>query len=185
MGSIDTRALASHQVAITLASMTFMVPVGIGAATSVRVGRAVGRGDAAGTRLAGLLGIGVGAAFMSGAALAFLLAPELLARLITNQAPVIAAALPLVLVAAVFQLSDGVQAVAAGALRGAGDTRLPLVANLGGHYLIGLPLGIVCAFEWGLGAQGLWWGLSAGLTVVAAILTHRFVRLSSRPVARV
>jgi len=117
-------------------------------------------------------------------AVTFLLMPDILARLITNQAAVIAAALPLILVAAVFQLSDGVQAVAAGALRGAGDTRIPLAANLAGHYLIGLPLGVVCAFRWGLGAQGLWWGLSAGLTTVATILTLRFLRISARPVAR-
>jgi len=184
MGNIDARALASHQVAITLASATFMVPVGIGTATSVRVGHAVGRGDSRGTRLAGVVGIGTGALFMLCSAVTFLLMPDILARLITNQAAVIAAALPLILVAAVFQLSDGVQAVAAGALRGAGDTRIPLAANLAGHYLIGLPLGVVCAFRWGLGAQGLWWGLSAGLTTVATILTLRFLRISARPVAR-
>ena len=184
MGNIDARALASHQVAITLASATFMVPVAIGAATSVRVGHAVGRGDAPAARLAGVVGIATGAVFMLCSALTFLLAPELLARLITNQPGVIAAALPLVLVAAVFQLSDGVQAVAAGALRGAGDTRVALAANLGGHYLIGLPLGLLCAFRWGLGAQGLWWGLSAGLTVVACVLTARVVRVTSRPVER-
>jgi MATE family multidrug resistance protein len=98
---------------------------------------------------------------------------------------VIQAVIPLLFVAAVFQLSDGVQAVAAGALRGAGDTRFALVANLCGHYLIGLPLGALLAFELGFGASGLWWGLSAGLTCVAIGLTLRFVRLSARPIARV
>lgn len=185
MGNIGTRELAAHQVAITLASSTFMVPVGVGAAASVRVGRAVGRQDAPGTRLAGLVAIGAGSAFMLAAALTFLLVPRLLAGIITSESAVIDAVVPLLFVAAVFQLSDGVQAVAAGALRGAGDTRFALFANLGGHYLIGLPLGVLLAFSLGIGARGLWWGLSAGLTCVAAGLTLRFLRLSARPIARV
>ena len=185
MGNIGTRELASHQVAITLASATFMVPVGIGAAASVRVGRAVGRQDAPGTRLAGVLSIAVGGAFMTAAALMFLFAPRLLAGIITSERAVIDAVVPLLFVAAVFQLSDGIQAVAAGALRGAGDTRFTLLANLAGHYLIGLPLGALLAFSLGIGATGLWWGLSAGLTCVAIGLTVRFLRLSKRPIARV
>jgi multidrug resistance protein, MATE family len=185
MGNIGTRALAAHQVAITLASATFMIPVGIGAAASVRVGRAVGRADPPGTRLAGLVAIGTGCAFMVLAALAFLLAPRAIAGIITSELGVIDAVVPLLFVAAVFQLSDGVQAVAAGALRGAGDTRFALIANLCGHYLIGLPIGTLLAFRLGLGASGLWWGLSAGLTAVAIALTLRFVRLSSRPIQRV
>ncbi len=84
-----------------------------------------------------------------------------------------------------FQLSDGVQAVAAGALRGAGDTRFPLATNVFGHYCVGLPLGVALAFGWGLGARGLWWGLSAGLAVVALVLSLRFIRLSARPIAPV
>ncbi len=185
MGNIDARALAGHQVAITLASATFMVPVGIGAAASVRVGHAIGRGDGPGTRRAGVIGLLSGMAFMSLAAISFLLVPKQLAGVITDKQDVIAAAVPLLFVAAVFQLSDGVQAVAAGALRGAGDTRFPLFANLAGHYLIGLPLGVLLAFHFGLGARGLWWGLSAGLTGVAVALTVRFVKISSRRVLRV
>lgn len=184
MGNIDARALAGHQVAITLASATFMVPVGIGAAASVRVGHAIGRGDVPGTRLAGVIGLSSGAAFMGVAALCFLLVPRQLAGIITDKPDVIAAAVPLLFVAAVFQLSDGAQAVAAGALRGAGDTRFPLFANLAGHYLIGLPVGVLLAFHFGLGARGLWWGLSAGLTGVALALTTRFMRVSSRSVLR-
>ncbi len=141
MGNIDARALAGHQVAITLASATFMVPVGVGAAASVRVGKAIGRGDQAGTRLAGLVGLAAGTSFMLLSALAFLFFPRELAAVISDKADVIAAAVPLLSVAAVFQLSDGAQAVAAGALRGAGDTRFPLIANLAGHYLVGLPIG--------------------------------------------
>ncbi len=185
MGNIDARALAGHQVAITLASASFMVPVGIGAAASVRVGHAIGRCDGPGTRRAGTTALFSGMAFMSLAALAFLLVPRQLAGIITDKPEVIAAAVPLLFVAAVFQLSDGAQAVAAGALRGAGDTRFPLLSNLSGHYLIGLPLGVLLAFHYGMGARGLWWGLSAGLTGVAISLTIRFVRISSRRVLRV
>lgn len=185
MGNIDARALAGHQVAMTLASATFMVPVGIGAAASVRVGHAIGRGDGPGTRRAGVTGLLAGMAFMSLAALSFLLVPRQLAGIITDQPDVIAAAVPLLFIAAVFQLSDGAQAVLAGALRGAGDTRFPLFANLGGHYLIGLPIGVFLAFYCGLGARGLWWGLSAGLTGVAVALALRFLRVSSRRVLRV
>ena len=106
------------------------------------------------------------------------------AGIITDEIDVIETVVPLLFVAAVFQLSDGVQAVAAGALRGAGDTRFPLLANLGGHYLVGLPLGVALGFGLGLGARGLWWGLSAGLTCVAVALALRFWHASSRPIAR-
>jgi MATE family multidrug resistance protein len=184
MGNLDARSLAAHQVAITLASATFMVPVGIGAATSVRVGQAIGRQDAPGTRLAGMTGIGVGMGFMLCSAAAFLLLPRLLASVITSEVDVIEAVVPLLFVAAIFQLSDGVQAVASGALRGAGDTRFPLWANLGGHYLVGLPLGVLLGFGMGFGAAGLWWGLSAGLTCVAVALALRFRHASARPIAR-
>jgi MATE family, multidrug efflux pump len=185
VGRGDPRSLAAHQVAITIASTTFMVPVGIAAAAAARVGRAVGRGDARATRTAGLGGLGAGAVFMLLAALLFLLAPRALAGLLSSDRGVIDRAAPLIGIAALFQLSDGVQAVAAGALRGAGDTRAPLVANLVGHYLVGLPLGIALCFGLGLGARGLWWGLSAGLSVVAFVLALRFIRASAKPLPRV
>jgi MATE family multidrug resistance protein len=185
IATIDSRSLAAHQVAITLASTSFMVPVGIGAAASVRVGHAVGRGDVAATRLAGLVSMAAGVAFMLFSAAIFVLLPRTLAAAVTNERGVIDAVVPLLFVAAVFQLSDGLQAVAAGALRGAGDTRFPLGANLVGHYLIGLPIGVLLGFGLGLGARGLWWGLSAGLTCVAIALGLRFIRVSARPIARV
>ena len=110
--------------------------------------------------------------------------PEAIASVITNEPAVIEAALPLLVIAAAFQLSDGVQAVAAGALRGAGDTRWPLAANLIGHYGVGLPLGCLLTFGLDMGPSGLWWGLSAGLSAVAIALTFRFIRLSARPIRR-
>lgn len=177
-------AVAGHQVALTLASFSFCVALGVAAATSVRVGHHIGAGESARARRAGFLGLGAGATFMSLSALAFAIAPRLLARLLTDEAEVIAAAAPLVVIAAVFQLSDGAQAVGAGALRGAGDTRLPLWANLLGHYLVGLPVAVLLGFSFGLGAKGLWWGLSAGLTAVAIGLVLRFHRLTLRPLTR-
>jgi MATE family multidrug resistance protein len=113
------------------------------------------------------------------------MAPHGLARLFAGDDRVVEAAAPLLAIGALFQLSDGVQAVATGALRGAGDTRFPLIANVLGHYVVGLPLGIALAFGCGLGARGLWWGLTAGLAIVALVLSVRFIRLSAEPIARV
>jgi len=110
--------------------------------------------------------------------LAFALFPRAITRLVTNQENVIAAALPLMLVAAVFQLSDGIQAVGAGVLRGAADTRYAFVANLIGHWGVGLPVALLLGFTFHLGIVGLWWGLCVGLTVVAVLLFLRFERLS-------
>lgn len=180
MGNLGQTALAAHQVAITLASATFMIPLGIGAAASVRVGQAVGARDDAGVRRAGLCALAAGVGFMSLGALAFWTLPGPLSRIITDQDEVVRAAVPLLLVAAVFQIFDGSQAVLAGALRGAGDTTLPLVLNLAGYYLVGTPVGLGLAFLAGHGAVGLWWGLSSGLICVALSLGWRFIRLTSR-----
>lgn len=185
VGNLGTRALSSHNVALVLISTSFQVALALGAAGAVRVGRAIGREDAPGTRRAGLVAIGAGASAMLLGAVTFLTLPRPLARILTNELPVIDAVVPLLAVAAAFQISDGVQAVSAGVLRGAGDTRVPLLANLAGHYLIGIPIGATLAFAFGWGAVGLWWGLSAGLTVVAIALTIRFVVLTRRPVRRV
>jgi len=174
----------SHTVAINLASFTFSIAVGVGAACAVRVGNAVGAGDHRLARRRGATGLGMGGLVMSSGAVAFLLWPAELARLLTDDAGVIAAAVPLLRVAAVFQLSDGAQAIAAGALRGAGDTDAAFVANLFGHYAVGLPVAIVCGFALDLGVVGLWWGLSAGLTATAIALVLRFWRITSRPIAR-
>ncbi|HEY0840985.1 MAG TPA: MATE family efflux transporter [Vulgatibacter sp.] len=183
IGRMGTELLAAHQIALTLASVTFTVAVGIGAATSVRVGRAVGAGDTPGARLAGMSGILGGGAWMSITALIFLLLPRTLAGILTDQAAVIESAVPLLMIAAVFQVSDGLQAVGAGALRGAGDTRYPFVANVLGYYALALPAGLALGSLLGLGAIGLWWGLCIGLTVVAATLVRRFLRISAGTIA--
>lgn len=184
MGNIGTRALASHSVAISLISATFQCALAIGAAAAVRVGHAVGHDDHVSARRSGVIAISSIAAFMGGCAILFLAIPELLSRIVTDEPHVIAAAVPLLAVAAAFQVFDGVQAVAAGALRGAGDTRWPLGLNLIGHYVIGIPIGAGLAFGAGWGAVGLWWGLSAGLTAVAIALTKRFLDLSKKTIAR-
>ncbi len=169
---------AAHSIALNLASFTFSLAVGIGAATSVRVGHAIGAGDIALARRRGLLGLQIGLVGMGGFAIAFVALPAAIASLFTPDPAVIAATVALLQIAALFQLSDGTQAIAAGALRGVGDTRATFVGNVIGHYAIGLPISLSLAFSAGLGARGLWWGLSAGLTVTAIYLAVRFVRVT-------
>jgi MATE family multidrug resistance protein len=142
----------------------------------------VGAGDTAGARRTGLTAFGAGAGVMSIAALAFLLFPAALARLMTDDASVLRAAAPLLVVAAVFQISDGVQGVGAGVLRGAGDTRYTFKASMIGHWLVGFPIAIALGILGPFGVTGLWWGLCAGLSAVAAGLLGRFLRLSSREI---
>jgi MATE family multidrug resistance protein len=184
MAKISTRAVASHQIAMTLATATFMVPLGISAAAAARVGHAVGAGDKQRARRAGYAAFIVAVLFTSVAALGMLLFPEALARLLTDQRPVIEAAIPLIIIAAFFQMSDGLQVVVNGALRGMGDTRAVLYVNLIGHYVIGVPLGIALAFVFDWGASGLWWGLFTGLSIVAIALLIRFTRIARRGVSR-
>lgn len=181
-GRLGAGALAAHQISLTLASFTFTVAVGIASAASVRVGLGIGADDLPAVRRAGYLGLAAGGGVMGLGGLAFLLVPGPLASLLTNDAETIARAAPLLAVAALFSVSDGVQAVGAGILRGAGDTRFAFLANLVGHWLISLPLALLLSAR--LGVSGLWLGLSAGLTVVAFALGIRFRRLTSRPIQR-
>ena len=181
-GRLGQMSIAAHQIAISLASFTFCAALGVGNAGSVRVGWAIGARDTTAARRSGLVAFATGAAIMTLSALSFWLLPRQIASLLTDRADVLAASAPLLAVAAVFQISDGVQAVGAGVLRGAGDTRFAFLANLVGHYLIGLPIAVALGLVFGRGVIGLWWGLCAGLTAVAAGLLARFVRLSSREI---
>lgn len=173
---------AAHQICITFASLSFCAVVGVGAAGSVRVGWAIGAEDTSQARRSGLAAFAAGTAFMGTCALVFFLAPRLLASAMTDDPQVLAVTVPLLWVAAAFQLSDGLQGVGAGVLRGVGDTRFTLVANLAGHYGVGLPVALGLGFGAGLGVVGLWWGLCAGLTAVGVALLYRFWRLSSKPI---
>jgi MATE family multidrug resistance protein len=173
MGKIPAGA---HSIALNLSSLTFSFSLGIASAASVRVGHAVGANDLALARRRGMLGIALGLIVMACFAAVFLVLPRALATGFTNQPAVIAATIPLLQIAALFQLSDGTQAIAAGALRGRGDTRSTFVGNLIGHYVVGLPIILGLAFGANLGAPGLWWGLSVGLTVTAIFLVVRFRR---------
>lgn len=185
IGAMGVVATAAHQVAMTLAAGTFAVCLGIGSATSVQVGRAIGRGDSASTRRIGLLGVGMGAGFMTLAAIVMWTAPGLLSRLLTPDPDVVAVASRLVIIAAGFQIVDGIQVVASGALRGAGITRFTFGVQLISHWLVSLPVGAGLAFGLGLGPAGFWWGLTAGLATAALVLVAKFVHLSRRPIARI
>ena len=175
-GRLAPATLAAHQIVLNVVSVTFMVPQGVGGAGAVRVGHAVGRRDPAGARRAGWAALALGAAFMSGAALLFVLAPRPILRLFTIDPAVTRAGVALLLVAAFFQLFDGLQAVATGVLRGVGDTRTPLLCNLAGHWLVGLPVGYWLCFVADWGIVGLWVGLSIGLTLVGAALVTAWWR---------
>ena len=169
-GGLTASALAAHQIALSAASLTFMVPLGISSAAAVRVGHARGRGDLGGAARAGWAALLLGAVFMLGAALVFVLAPGAIVRVFTSAPDVVATAVTLLAIAAVFQLFDGVQVVATGALRGFGDTRTPMIANLAGHWLLGLPIGAALCYRAGWGVSGLWIGLCLGLIAVSVLL---------------
>ena len=173
MGGLGTVMMAAHQVAINIASLTFMVPLGVSQATAVRVGNAIGAGDAGGARRAASSGLVLGAGFMVLTALLFIGMPMLLARAYTSVEEVLLLAATLIPIAGFFQVFDGLQVVAAGVLRGAGDTRAPLVVNILGFWLVGLPTSLVLGFRLGFGPQGLWWGLVAGLFAVSVFLLIR------------
>jgi MATE family multidrug resistance protein len=182
-GALGPEVASAHQVAIGMASFTFMGALGVSGATAVRVGHAVGGGTS--PRRAGVLGIALGAAVMTFGAVAFLAVPRVLVGAFTHDERVIAIGVNLVRIAALFQLFDGVQAVAAGALRGAGDVRFPFVANVVAHWLVGFPVALTLGFAMHGGAPGLWWGLTAGLVVVSVALAARFAAISKRAIARV
>jgi MATE family multidrug resistance protein len=182
IGRLGPAVTAAHQVALGLASFSFMGVLGMGGATAVRVGRAIGAREADGPRRAGLVGVGLVVFYMAVWCTLFLTIPGVLARLFTDKPEVIEMATALLRVAAAFQLADGVQGVTSGALRGAADTRFASWANVVCHWGIGLPLALVL-LRLGYGAVGIWWGLCAGLCVVAGVLVLRFLRISSRAIA--
>ena len=175
-GRLAPATLAAHQIVLNVASVTFMVPLGVGAAGAVRVGQAVGRLDPPGAQYAGWAALAIGGGFMSCAAVVFVLAPRTILGWFTTDPAVIQVGVSLLLVAALFQIFDGLQGVATGVLRGFGDTRTPMLWNLAGHWLVGLPVGYVLCFERGWGVVGLWVGLSTGLILVGVVLVAAWWR---------
>jgi MATE family multidrug resistance protein len=183
MGAFGAPALAAHAVAIQTAAATFMVPMGLSQAATARVGLAVGAGNLLGAMRAGWTAIALAAGFMALMALLLLTLPELVAGLFLDEtnpesAAVIAQARVLLMLAGLFQVFDGVQAVAAGALRGLKDTRVPMLLAGLGYWGIGIPAAAFLAFTVGLQGPGLWAGLVLGLAVVSVLMTARWARLS-------
>ena len=174
--------LSGHEIALNCAAFTFMVPLGISAAAAVRVGQNLGRGDPHAARRAGWSAILLGAGFMTCAGLVFAAMPKVIARVFSPDQAVVATGAKLLLVAAVFQLFDGLQVVTTGALRGSGDTSTPMIANFVAYWLIGLPLGCLLAFRLGWGAMGIWIGLCGGLVIIGSALVLAWHR---KPLAAV
>jgi MATE family multidrug resistance protein len=178
--------LSGHEIALNCAAFTFMVPLGISSAAAVRVGHQLGRGDPTKAHLAGWSAILLGAGFMACMGVVFVTLPKPIARMFSPDSTVIQVGARLLLVAAAFQLFDGLQTVATGALRGSGDTRTPMFANLIAYWFIGLPAGYLLCFRFGWGALGIWTGLCVGLVIIgsALLLTwhRRLSKMKEHPV---
>jgi len=174
IGKLGADVIASHQIAINIASVVFMVPLGIAMATTVRVGYARGRNDGHGVRQAAAVGLLLTLGMQVLSATLLFSVPEQIAAMYTNDAAVIALSAQLLVLAAIFQLSDGIQAASNGALRGLKDTRLPMLISGFAYWGVGMPVGLWLAFHNDLGAAGMWIGLIAGLSVAAILLTSRF-----------
>lgn len=174
MGSIGTLAVAGHQIAINFCSITFMMPLGLSTAITVRIGQAMGRKKPYQARHSGFTGIALSVMIMTCTALIMWLIPEAVAHLYTQDPDVIAVAVSLLHIAAIFQISDGLQVSGLGALRGLKDTKIPMIVNLIAYWIIGLPLGYYLGITLNMGPRGLWLGLVAGLSVAAILHNTRF-----------
>ena len=180
IGWLGAVPLAAHQIAINLASISYMIVLGIGAAGTIRVGNALGQRNRAEMRRAGFSAIGVALALMFFFALVFISFRNLLPTLYVHEVPVIELTSSLLIVAALFQLFDGTQATTIGVLRGLTDVKIPLIISFGAYWLLGVPAGYIFAFKLGLGTIGIWLGFLIGLGSVAILMTLRFNHLSKR-----
>lgn len=174
MGSLGTLAVAGHQVAINFAALTFMIPFGLSTAITVRVGHSLGRGSLPEARFAGFVGIGLSVMIMCCTAIIMFSFPGVITRIYTNDINVREIAISLIYMAAIFQISDGLQVSGYGALRGLKDTRVPMYVNLLAYWIVGLPLGYFLGIHLNIGPEGLWIGLIAGLSVAALLHNVRF-----------
>ncbi len=179
-GRLNPIALAAHQIAINCAALSFMVPLGIASAAAVAVGQAVGRGDMRMAQRNGYISLALACGFMTCSAVGFLTLPRPILRIYTSDRAVLQVGVGLLAIAALFQLFDGVQTVATGALRGLGETRGPMLVNLAGYWIFGLPAGYALCFYFGLGIYGLWWGLTLALVGIACSLLVIWKRHSAQ-----
>jgi multidrug resistance protein, MATE family len=179
MGLINAESVAAHTIVLQIASMTFMVPMGLAQAATIRVGFGYGRGDAAAIHRSGWVAFAIGVGFMALMALTLLLFPDALIgifidRDLAGNARVVELAKSFLLVAAVFQIADGAQVVGAGMLRGLHDTRVPMIFALIGYWVIGIGVGTGLAFVGGFAGVGIWIGLASGLAVVSILMLWRW-----------
>ena len=175
-GYLTPVALATHAIALNYASISYMVPLGMSAAAAVSVGHAVGAGDPERARRAGWLALALGTSFMLMAAVVFLVAPKPLIELYTRDPRVLIVGPSLLWIAAAFQIFDGIQTVCTGALRGLGETRVPMIANLVGYWAMGLPLGFTLCFVLKWGIYGMWIGITLALIVISMTLLRRWYK---------
>ncbi len=185
MGWMGTASLAGHEIALNMAALTFMVPLGVSGAAAAVVGRAIGRGDIAAARRDALAAIACGVGFMCLSAVVFIAAPEWLTARYTDEAATVTVAVALIPLAGWFQVFDGLQAVTSGVLRGTGDTRVPAVLHLVAFWGVGIPLGYYLGFHTSWRERGLWVGLVAGLAAAALLQSARVYRRLQSDIARV
>lgn len=176
-------AISAHAIVLNLTALNFMIPLGLAMGTAARVGQHIGRKDFSAMRLTARYALVTGAVCMSGLALLLMLARTVIPKLYTDSVDVLALAAAVFPIVAAFQLADGTQVIAAGVLRGMGRTRFAMGANLLGYYVVGLPLGVWLTFYRGLGLPGIWWGLFAGLFLVAGVLLLWVYRVRHQPLA--
>lgn len=181
-GRLAPIALAAHQIAISVASLSYMIPLGISSAAAVMVGHAVGARQPHTARRRGFIAIGVGVVAALVAAALFLAQPSAILRIYTRDIAILAIGVKLLALAAAFQLFDSVQTVTTGALRGLGNTHTAMLINLAGYWLLGLPFGWLLCFRYGYGVYGIWWGLTLALAVIASSLFFFWSRASAKPV---
>lgn len=180
MGWIGVYALAGHQIALNLASISYMMAAGLSTAGMIRVSNLIGRGNMKGMREAGMVVFGMVLIFMFSTAMIFVIFRMFLPTLYIDDPEVVSMAASLLIIAALFQLSDGAQVAGLGVLRGMEDVKVPTLVTLVAYWVLGLPLGYFLAFELGMAEKGIWYGLLIGLSITAILLFYRFHVLSKR-----
>jgi MATE family multidrug resistance protein len=175
-------ALATHEIVLSVAAYTYMVPLGISAAAAVAVGHAIGAGNPARARRAGILAISIGAGFMALMAVLLVVIPKPIISIWTSDTRVLILGAHILAIVAGFQIFDGIQTVSTGALRGLGETRFPMLMNFAGYWILGLPFGALLCFRLKWGLSGLWTGLTVSLILIALVLIARWLKDSRKPI---